>query len=491
MKQTHKVAVTKKGLQDAVNLLGGLETYIKPNSSVLIKVNLCSLKPYPTTTRLSFLNELIELINPITKNITVCESGNGGLSFKYKVKKLGYDMGLPSHVKLLNITQEDNPCDHFIALTNMKVNDISTVSLGIKNLLGMIPDQAKSKYHNGINETLANLAVKYHPTLTIIDAETGMEGKGSPITGTPVPMGLTIVGDSILATDWVGASVMGFPPYSIPHIRTAIKKHLGEPSNIQVLGETIEKVQRKFKPSKYTIHNRLTVLLSKIEFLDHMLMEMRDKTLDKNYRGIGDEYRALSQLKLMRRLRDKYHIYKVLNAPYDHSTTPEVDNEPFNEADWNKNPMLDTEEYDMVWNFDFIQRDPNIFLYMNGTYALVFTPSSTNPGNIFHKIFHRWRKVECTHPERGDHGLMTKRGLTRFMEQQGFQVLECGYVDLAPWPDTVVTVKEFLGISKGGGREMMALPFSSKLLNIEGLLKPFSIIFGHHLYCLAKRDESK
>lgn len=221
----------------------------------------------------------------------------------------------------------------------------------------------------------------------------------------------------------------------------------------------------------------------------------------KVYRGIGNEFRALSQLKLMRRLRDQYNIRSVLNAPYDHATDPEVDNQPF--AKWRawvdvnlEHPHIRFgEPYDMVWNFDFIQRHPALLkdmIQLSRRYVLAFAPNRYNGGQLIHGIYHRIHKDKCLHPEHGNATLMTKDGLETFFRSHDLKVLECSQMDLAPWPDWVVSLGVFFSAPKTSVgtdiyRNTPHLPMPKQLLAFEELIKPLAFTWGHHIYCLGEK----
>jgi len=133
-----------------------------------------------------------------------------------------------------------------ISAAKLKTHMDTGVTLGMKNMFGLLPDKFKGKYHlKGISKVIVDINTVLHPTLTVIDGFVGMEGKG-PIDGTPVPMNLIIAGTDPVATDATAARIMGFNPYEITHIRKAHEKGIGK-SEAKILGEKIENVQRKFK----------------------------------------------------------------------------------------------------------------------------------------------------------------------------------------------------------------------------------------------------
>ena len=136
-----------------------------------------------------------------------------------------------------------------ISAAKLKTHANTVVTLGMKNMFGLLPDKFKGKYHlKGINKVIVDINTVLKPALTVIDGFVGMEGSG-PIDGTPVQMNLIIAGTDVVATDATASRIMGFDPHDIKHIQRAYEKGLGNIDDIQVTGEKIEKVKRAFKPA--------------------------------------------------------------------------------------------------------------------------------------------------------------------------------------------------------------------------------------------------
>jgi uncharacterized protein (DUF362 family) len=134
-----------------------------------------------------------------------------------------------------------------ISAAKLKTHANTTVTLGMKNMFGLLPDKFKGKYHlKGINKVITDINTVLKPALTVIDGFVGLEGSG-PIDGTPVPMNLIIAGTDVVATDATASRIMGIDPHDIKHIQRAYEKGLGNIDDVQVIGEKIEKVKRAFK----------------------------------------------------------------------------------------------------------------------------------------------------------------------------------------------------------------------------------------------------
>jgi uncharacterized protein (DUF362 family) len=135
-----------------------------------------------------------------------------------------------------------------ISVPKLKVHRLATVTLGLKNMMGALA--SKGSMHNGrLNENIADLASVLRPSLTVIDGI--IAGEGHETGRSPVEMGLVIAGTDPVAVDAVGAAVMGVPPTEVKHLVLAERKGLGtcRLEEIEIIGEPIEKVRRKFRRS--------------------------------------------------------------------------------------------------------------------------------------------------------------------------------------------------------------------------------------------------
>jgi uncharacterized protein (DUF362 family) len=240
---------------------------------VFIKVNFITVKTWDTgaTTDPIVVEALIKKLQEIPLEICVVESDatmtNATVAFEATGMK---EMCERNNVKWLNLRKVkekvkiDVP-DHetldsikvprivtesaLISAAKLKTHMSTKVTLGMKNMFGLLPDKFKGKYHlKGINKVIVDINSVLKSNLTIIDGFVGMEGRG-PSDGTPVQMDLIIAGTDPVATDATAARIMGFDPREIKHICRAYEKKLGEMNNIEIIGERLEKVTRPFLKS--------------------------------------------------------------------------------------------------------------------------------------------------------------------------------------------------------------------------------------------------
>lgn len=132
-----------------------------------------------------------------------------------------------------------------ISVPKLKLHRIAGVSLGIKNMMGAM--KPKGSMHTHLSSNIADLASIITPKISVIDGI--IAGEGHESSGNPVEMNLIIAGTDPVAVDSVGAAVMMMPPEDVKHLSLAEKKGLGinNLNQIEILGEPIEKVRRKFR----------------------------------------------------------------------------------------------------------------------------------------------------------------------------------------------------------------------------------------------------
>jgi uncharacterized protein (DUF362 family) len=243
-------------------------------NKVLIKVNFITTKTWDTgaTTDPIVVEAIIKKLEHLPVEIYVVESDatmtNADKAFeatgmKEMCKQNGVECLNLRHVKdrvkidipngetLRNITVPRIVTESaIISAAKLKTHMSTKVTLGMKNMFGLLPDKFKGKYHaKGISKVVVGINTVLKPALTVIDGFVGMEGKG-PTDGTPVKMDLIIAGKDVVATDATAARVMGFDPMEISHIRTAAQKGLGNIDNIEIVGSKLDDVKQVFKRSK-------------------------------------------------------------------------------------------------------------------------------------------------------------------------------------------------------------------------------------------------
>jgi uncharacterized protein (DUF362 family) len=134
-----------------------------------------------------------------------------------------------------------------VSVPKLKPHREASVTLSLKNMMGAMTP--KGSMHGHLSQNIIDLASVIKPSMAVIDGI--IAGEGHETSGNPVEMNLIIAGTDPVAVDAVGAAVMGIPPESVKHLRLAQESGLGtcDLEGIQIVGEPIEKVQKKFKTS--------------------------------------------------------------------------------------------------------------------------------------------------------------------------------------------------------------------------------------------------
>jgi uncharacterized protein (DUF362 family) len=241
---------------------------------VLIKVNFITTKTWDTgaTTDPIVVEAIIRKLKDLPVEIFVVESDatmtNADKAFEATGMK---EMCQQNGVEFLNLRYQKEKvkipipgCETLGSITvpkivtesavisaaKLKTHMATKVTLGMKNMFGLMPDKFKGKYHaRGISSVIVDINTVIKPALTVIDGFVAMEGRG-PTDGTPVKMDLIIAGKDVVATDATAARAMGFEPKEISHIRRAGEKGLGNIDNIEIVGSKIEDLTKVFKRSR-------------------------------------------------------------------------------------------------------------------------------------------------------------------------------------------------------------------------------------------------
>lgn len=149
-------------------------------------------------------------------------------------------------------------CDKMVSISNMKTHSSSRLTLSMKNYIGIAPGKIygfpKALLHQNTNvdEAIIDLFAFKPACYSIIGGIVGVEGKG-PQNGDDIRRNLVIAGTDPVATDAVGAVVMGFNPWDIDYFHLAAQKGFGtlDIDSVEVRGTTIEEARRPFKKPPY------------------------------------------------------------------------------------------------------------------------------------------------------------------------------------------------------------------------------------------------
>jgi len=154
--------------------------------------------------------------------------------------------------------------DFVVDIPVLKTHAQTVVTLGIKNLKGMIDINSRKKCHNAdpeknLNYWVARLADPMPPMLTLLDGIYTTE-RGPSFDGRVRRSNILVASADVLSADMVGAKVLGYEPSEVPYLVHAAgnRNRPCDLSDVEIVGEKIEDVA---SPHRYTFpYNKVDTL---------------------------------------------------------------------------------------------------------------------------------------------------------------------------------------------------------------------------------------
>lgn len=128
--------------------------------------------------------------------------------------------------------------DTLIALSQLKMHDIATVTLALKNIAMSFPaadyyghprssQRHENFFFSDMHSFIAAMARRFRPDLAITVGHPAMVGTG-PLGGHVVETGMVIASTDAVAADVVGARLLGFEPEGVRYLWEARRLEIGE-----------------------------------------------------------------------------------------------------------------------------------------------------------------------------------------------------------------------------------------------------------------------
>ena len=259
--------------REAIDLLGGIQRFVRPGDRVLLKINLLdgAAPEKAITTHPAVVRALIHLVREAggVPRVGDCAGIEGPPSlsrFRGACRRAGILAVCEEEgVELAHLsgasTEVENPAgrafkrftlargvveaDVVISLPKLKTHGLMLYTGGVKNLFGCIPGLLKAQMHvraqrpESFAQMLVDLLVAVRPALTVMDAVTAMEGNG-PRNGRPRDVGAILGSTDPVALDAIACQIVGIPPEVVLTTRLAEEQGVGtgELARIEVRGES-------------------------------------------------------------------------------------------------------------------------------------------------------------------------------------------------------------------------------------------------------------
>lgn len=237
----------------AMDAIGGMARFVPAGSRVIIKPNICvayNSYEYAATTNPWVVGALVKLcMEAGAAKVQVMDFPFGGSapdayritgigeqvelaggemvqmsSFKFKTTKIENALSL----KKTSIYEDALTTDVLIDVPIAKNHGMATLTLGMKNLMGLIED--RGAIHMDFGKRLTDLARTIRPTLTVIDAVRILTANGP--TGGNLDdvrqMDTVIVSPDIVAADSYASTLFGLQPLDLDYVRVGSEQGLGK-----------------------------------------------------------------------------------------------------------------------------------------------------------------------------------------------------------------------------------------------------------------------
>ena len=260
-------------VKEAVDLLGGLETIVRPGQTVALKPNVVTgtLSGPGVTTDNRVVEAMIRLCQEAGAGLVKVVEGAGYFTetgkalelsgIKALAEKYGaevVDVDRDEHVELevrdplitptVKVSKEFMDADVRINLPVMKTHDQLGVTLGVKNLKGVLPRYMKRNFHKiGVVKGILDLSKAVPVDLTVLDCIVAMEGLG-PSFGPKVELNTIMASRDIFSLDRVASKVMGFDASELDYLVEAAEHGLTDlDAEVEVVGEPLSSFTYRFE----------------------------------------------------------------------------------------------------------------------------------------------------------------------------------------------------------------------------------------------------
>lgn len=247
----------KQSFLQALQLIGGIDDLNSSKRSVVVKVGVFDHRTEHHTS-VGVADAIVSSFNKAPK-IFLAESENYRGKALERLQKWNtlftervtpFDLSGDTDTKQVKVADEKMGLSHMLFKPNVFVSThvLRTYEKGsiLKNLLGLIPDRKKVRFHKKLEATLLDLYEAVGGIdLAVLDG-TYLCGGVAP-SSNRAKTNVVIVGRDAVAVEAVGYALVGLDAEKIPIINEAMKRGIGEGriDKIQVLGASVESLKEK------------------------------------------------------------------------------------------------------------------------------------------------------------------------------------------------------------------------------------------------------
>src|SRR5579871_3852560 len=314
---TDTVAVTRTfdGIEQAahriIEQIGGMESVLKGAKIAILKPNFVAGRSAETgsTTSFALLKAVAEEVRACGAEPVLCETPGTEFDREATYTILGVEQFCAENdIRILLVDSEGGEQDWvelrpegakklrrfriprilneacLINLPVLKTHVVSTMTLGMKNPMGILPRPDRRSMHTfGIDQSIVDMNRGIKPSLTIVDGSVGQDGEG-PLYGDKADLQVLVAGRDSLAVDLVCCQLVGVKPRDIPHLKLALEQ-LGKPS-WTIEGEDVGVIKKFRLPQQKSLYRFIFWLMYPLDYPYTWIAE-RGKHLCTTIYGTG------------------------------------------------------------------------------------------------------------------------------------------------------------------------------------------------------------
>jgi len=244
-----------RAVERAIDLIGGIDRYVKPGDRVVVKPNIAWNSPphLKANTDPVVVRTIVDLcfkanaarvlvFDRACSNPKLSYTTSGILDAARKAgarvlyvndvsKKLYPSIAIEgaAFLKETTVVRHVLESDVLINVPVAKHHSSAGLTLGMKNLMGITGDN-RSKWHWDLHEAISDINLGVASTLTVIDATNIMRRNGP--TGGKVDylqrLDTIIASPSVVSADAEAAKLFGVSPETVRYLELAVKKEIGK-----------------------------------------------------------------------------------------------------------------------------------------------------------------------------------------------------------------------------------------------------------------------
>ena len=294
---TDTIAITRTfdGVQEAahrvIEQVGGMQSVLRGAKVAVLKPNFVAGRSAATgsTTSFALLKAVAEEVRACGAEPVLCEIPGTEFDREATYTILGVEQFCAENgIRILRIDPEGGERDwmpvqvvgakklrHFsvprildearlINLPVLKTHVVSTMTLSMKNPMGILPRPDRRAMHTfGIDQCIVDMNLGLKPDLNIIDGSVGQDGDG-PLYGDKADLQVLIAGRDSLAVDLVSCQAVGVEPRAIAHLKLALEQ-IGKPS-WTLAGEDVGVIKRFRLPKQKALYRFIFWLMYPLDY---------------------------------------------------------------------------------------------------------------------------------------------------------------------------------------------------------------------------------